>query len=734
MNNKKPASRKEMRDRRRRENFVGRSEQMRQFEENFLRDDPLMVFSVTGEGGVGKSTLLKQFASIASKHNAISVYCDDKHTSPASAMGHIAEELAKLKFTHHAFDERYKEYRKLRQEVEGDPKAPRGAIDLITRGVTDAVIKSVRRVPGASPFLENVDEKAAGETFSQFVHYMIDRWGNKDEVQLMREPERILTPLFLELVTKVTERQRLLLMFDVFERSSASLAPWLLALFVFEYGDFNTHLIFAIAGREPLEQHWTELVGDICHMPLEPFTPGETRAYLHNRVITDDQLVEQIHEDTGGLPVLVELLAATNPKPGVPLPDVSKDAVERFLQWVEQEDYRQAALLAAVPRRFNRDLLSAALGNDATITFNWLATQSFVRRSAEDGWFYHEKVRELMLRHLRNTTPKDLDATHARMADFFAQSQSELKLEGKDAYDSETWRKFECERIYHSVSAQSDRNSGVAVNAFLHASRWRWDFSEELVKCCQQSGREKGSQTIHDLADTLSGIYRAYDQDASQTQVDKLGSLERRNYLTTTSRCEIYALRGRLYQRKKNDVEALADFTRAIELDEKYDRAIAWRGEVYQHLGRYEEALADFTRAIELDEKYDRAIAWRGVVYRCLGRYEEALADYQIAIELDSEDSNTLLGLLACCRKLGLIEEYQRWTDSARELFVKKSEYNCACFAAIVGEIDDALALLRTALEKGETDVKRVRHDPDWYWICNDPRFTALLEEMTMRQ
>jgi hypothetical protein len=59
MNNKKPASRKEMRDRRRQENFVGRSEQMRQFEENFLRDDPLMVFSVTGEGGVGKSTLLK---------------------------------------------------------------------------------------------------------------------------------------------------------------------------------------------------------------------------------------------------------------------------------------------------------------------------------------------------------------------------------------------------------------------------------------------------------------------------------------------------------------------------------------------------------------------------------------------------------------------------------------------------------------------------------------------------
>lgn len=224
----------------------------------------MMVFSVTGEGGVGKSTLLKQFANIASKDKAIVITCDDTHTSPA--FGHIAKELAKAKFIHNAFDERHKEYRKLRQEVEGDPKAP--------RGVTDVTFKSARRVPGATPFLEHVDEKAAGETLAQFVHYAIDRWGNKDEVRLIREPERILTPLFLELVAKVTEKQRLLLMFDVFERTSESLAPWLLALFDFEYGDFSTNLIFVIAGREPLEQHWTALAGDICHMPLETVHAG----------------------------------------------------------------------------------------------------------------------------------------------------------------------------------------------------------------------------------------------------------------------------------------------------------------------------------------------------------------------------------------------------------------------------------------------------------------------------
>jgi hypothetical protein len=196
------------------------------------------------------------------------------------------------------------------------------------------------------------------------------------------------------------------------------LSPWLLALFEFEYGEFNTRLTFVVSGRDPLEQHWTELTDVLCRVPLELFTPDETRLYLSNQGITDERLVTQIHSDTGGLPVLVELLAATKPQPGMPLPDISKDVVERFLQWTPQEERRRVALLAAVPRQFSRDILSAALGTDSPNMFNWIAAQSYIRTSTERGCFYHEKVRELMLRHLRYTTPGDLTATHARLVYF----------------------------------------------------------------------------------------------------------------------------------------------------------------------------------------------------------------------------------------------------------------------------------------------------------------------------
>ncbi len=45
---------------RRKKNFVGRNYQLKAFSENFEGEEPkCMIFAVSGEGGVGKSTLLR---------------------------------------------------------------------------------------------------------------------------------------------------------------------------------------------------------------------------------------------------------------------------------------------------------------------------------------------------------------------------------------------------------------------------------------------------------------------------------------------------------------------------------------------------------------------------------------------------------------------------------------------------------------------------------------------------
>ncbi len=56
-------------------------------------------------------------------------------------------------------------------------------------------------------------------------------------------------------------------------------------------------------------------------------------------------------------------------------------------------------------------------------------------------------------------------------------------------------------------------------------------------------------------------------------------------------------------------------------------------GRACQAMERYDEALADCTRAIDLDPSYAWAITSRGRTYQAMERYDEALADLNRAIE-----------------------------------------------------------------------------------------------------
>src|SRR5262249_10904011 len=180
--------------------------------------------------------------------------------------------------------------------------------------------------------------------------------------------------------------------------------------------------------------------------------------------------------------------------------------------------------------------------------------------------------------------------------------------------------------------------------------------------------------------------------------------------------------------------EALADFNRAIESDEKDAWAMGNRGETYQLMEKYEEALADFNRAIELDEKDAWAMGNRGLTYQLMGKYEEALVDFDRAIGLDPKRTSYQISLAACYRKLGLMDKYNQHLAVVREFISEETNYNRACFAAICDDVEGALLLLQKALEETEEDLKWVRRDPDFDWIRDDPRFIALLDEMAARR
>ena len=61
-----------------------------------------------------------------------------------------------------------------------------------------------------------------------------------------------------------------------------------------------------------------------------------------------------------------------------------------------------------------------------------------------------------------------------------------------------------------------------------------------------------------------------------------------------------------------------------------------WLGYEYQKIKEHEAALENYTKAIELDEKYADPYNGRGNVYEALKEYDKAKADFAKAKELDT--------------------------------------------------------------------------------------------------
>ena len=79
---------------------------------------------------------------------------------------------------------------------------------------------------------------------------------------------------------------------------------------------------------------------------------------------------------------------------------------------------------------------------------------------------------------------------------------------------------------------------------------------------------------------------------------------------------------------------AVADYTRALELNPNYARAYHNRGLAYDQLGEIDRAIADYSKALELNPSYALAYYHRGLAYQKQGRPELAQADWKRAQEL----------------------------------------------------------------------------------------------------
>ena len=94
-----------------------------------------------------------------------------------------------------------------------------------------------------------------------------------------------------------------------------------------------------------------------------------------------------------------------------------------------------------------------------------------------------------------------------------------------------------------------------------------------------------------------------------------------------------YDNRGFAYFRKGQFDKAIADFTKALELNPKDPYAYNNRAFAYEGSKQYEKAIADWGKAIELVPTEYNYLN-RARLYRNGGQYDEAIADYSKLIQL----------------------------------------------------------------------------------------------------
>lgn len=164
---------------------------------------------------------------------------------------------------------------------------------------------------------------------------------------------------------------------------------------------------------------------------------------------------------------------------------------------------------------------------------------------------------------------------------------------------------------------------------------------------------------------------------------------------------EHYVKRGNAYFESHDFKQAIKDFTTAIRLNNKQDKAWLGRGMAHGRMGNIEKGIADLSEYIKRNPKSSYAYTKRGVRYIWLGQLNKAESDLRQAIKLNpvNSEAHDDLGVILANRK-NYKQAIQHFRLSVKHSpDYQKAYHNLSLVYHLIGQPENALAFSDRSLQ-----------------------------------
>ena len=510
--------------------FVGREDELEFFRTSILgADSPeYNLLSVSGEGGVGKSTLLAHFTgaarSIEYREKWVVAQADERNAGPdpVKVMERLAEQLAEAGFDLPGFKVALDAYNDTYSRLRDDREASRFLSPVVESMVEEAdpdheLENTARNMLSqiASQLLATTDQMEIGRLKKQRDHVQTQlaesrqsyapsiktpnsyRSGVKEsqeqhgpsEADRRETAMKELTAKFVTSLNRLADGtpgragRRVLLVFDTFEQLESGLVPWFLDHLFVQEGRISGEIVLLVAGRNSLERtgpdhrRWLEYIDDdvLRLISLSPLDEAETRNYLKERGITDEERVRSIWQRSGGLPLFLGM-ATANPNG---LFDPTGDIVDIYLRGVPETERRLALEASLFSHPFNREDLAVfeyIVEDQRDRLYTWLVGQTFIRPNGADGRYrYHDRAKDMFTTHLYQDRRTQCLTRRRALADRYRLRTAEIEAnEGEEAYQNPEWAELALAEAYQRLLLPEESHHLRAIERVLKA----WHFAK----------------------------------------------------------------------------------------------------------------------------------------------------------------------------------------------------------------------------------------------------------------